>query len=49
MPTVITALEARPELKVAEFKKRYHELFGEERMLRIPLLAAPASFVAPSP
>src|ERR1700688_971458 len=29
-PTVITALEALPDLKVAELKKRYRELFGEE-------------------
>ena len=29
-PTVITALKALPELKVAELKKRYRELFGEE-------------------
>jgi hypothetical protein len=28
-PTVITALEALPDLKVAELKKRYRELFGE--------------------
>src|ERR1700694_5829294 len=28
-PTVITALEALQDLKVAELKKRYHELFGE--------------------
>ena len=29
-PTVITALEALQDLKVAELKKRYRELFGEE-------------------
>src|ERR1700682_2632528 len=29
-PTVITALEALHDLKVAEFKKRYRELLGEE-------------------
>jgi hypothetical protein len=29
-PTVITALKALQQLKVAELKKRYHELFGEE-------------------
>jgi hypothetical protein len=28
-PTVITALEALPDLKVAELKQRYRELFGE--------------------
>src|ERR1700732_4812915 len=29
-PTVITALEALQDLKVAELKKRYRELFGED-------------------
>src|SRR5260370_1383784 len=29
-PTVITALEALQDLNVAELKKRYRELFGEE-------------------
>jgi hypothetical protein len=29
-PTVITALEVLQDLKVAELKRRYHELFGEE-------------------
>src|ERR1700674_543810 len=29
-PTVITALDALRDLKVAELKKRYRELFGEE-------------------
>src|SRR5580692_8501575 len=28
--TAITALEALPNLKVAELRKRYRELFGEE-------------------
>jgi hypothetical protein len=29
-PTVITAIEALKDLKVAELKMRYHKLFGEE-------------------